>query len=380
MKRLISKLDINKIKKDLKKFKIKKFLDIKNFDRKQTLIAIGIIGLLISSVVYFSKGSQTLDSNVKIAVSTENVKVDSISIKSTFIGKIRTAQSVTLSSEVVGKITYMKPDGASVQKGESILKLDDQEAQAKYMVALGKKSEEELKLNTIKLLHKEGFRTENHVKEQEAKYQTAQGHLMEAKAYLNKHEIKAPFNGVIGLQNQSIGTTINQHTKLITVSNFDNLEIEFVVPEEKARDMGGADRIKTSEIFVTIDGHLLPIEAQFSAYETVIDSETQAISVRARLNRTEDNKSIVPGQLGKVILNLGSKDNVLTVSDSAVEISHGTNFVYKIVKGMAIQIPVKIGIRDGSKIEIISGLSEGDEVVTSGQFRLSDGQSVQVEK
>ncbi len=380
MKRLISKLDINKIKKDLKKFKIKKFLDIKNFDRKQTLIAIGIIGLLISSVVYFSKGSQTLDSNVKIAVSTENVKVDSISIKSTFIGKIRTAQSVTLSSEVVGKITYMKPDGASVQKGESILKLDDQEAQGKYMVALGKKSEEELKLNTIKLLHKEGFRTENHVKEQEAKYQTAQGHLMEAKAYLNKHEIKAPFNGVIGLQNQSIGTTINQHTKLITVSNFDNLEIEFVVPEEKARDMGGADRIKTSEIFVTIDGHLLPIEAQFSAYETVIDSETQAISVRARLNRTEDNKSIVPGQLGKVILNLGSKDNVLTVSDSAVEISHGTNFVYKIVKGMAIQIPVKVGIRDGSKIEIISGLSEGDEVVTSGQFRLSDGQSVQVEK
>ena len=182
------------------------------------------------------------------------------------------------------------------------------------------------------------------------------------------------------MHNQALGATINQHTKLVTITNLDNLQVEFVVPESELRNLGGIDKIKSAKISITLDGHLLPIPAEFAAHETVIDSETNAIAVRAYLKpNKEDTVAISPGQMGKVVLNIGSKNDAIVAPESAVEQMQGNNYVYKIVNGIAIQVGVTTGIKDGTKIEILSGLNEGDLVVTSGQYRLSDGQSVIIE-
>lgn len=379
---LKGKLRLNKLSKAIKdimhfiqsKFKIY-HKNIKAKNKKTIILSMLVIGALITSGVYIIK-HHNKDSfqDAPMVVNIEKAKLDMINIKANFIGKIRTSESVTLTSEVVGKIVNMKKDGTFVKKGELILELDATEAEGKYMVALGKKNEEEMKLHMTEAMFKEGFKTENHVKEQKARYQTALGHLMEAQAYLNKHKIRAPFDGVIGLQNQSLGATINMHTKLVTVTNLNNLQVEFVISGSELRKLGGIEQIKAAEILFTLDGQLLPIYASFSAYETVVDAETNAISVRANLNL--ENQIASPGQLGNVTLNIGNKENVLTVPESAIESTHGGSYVYKVVNGTAIQTAVKVGIKDENKVEILSGLSEGDLIVSSGQRRLYDGQSV----
>lgn len=366
----------------MKKFDIKKFVDFKNLkkiDRKKLAIYILAGTLTIGSIVYFAAGNNKQENQMMVSVTAETAKLEDINVKSNFVGKIRTAESVTLTSEVVGKIIYMKPDGSVVQKNELILELDSTEAEGRYMTALGYKNEEELKLNTVLALYKENYKTKTHLEEQQAKYQTAQGRLLEASANLNKHKIRAPFKGVIGLHTQSLGATVNQHSKLITVTSLENLQVEFVVSESELRNIGGVENIKNATIFVTIEGHLLPIQAKFAAYETVIDAETNAVAVRAYLEKNEDTKTIVPGQLAKVLLNIATKENVVTIPESAVETTQGVTAVYKVINGIAVQMAIKTGIKDGERVEVLSGVEEGDVVITSGQYRLSDGQKVKIE-
>ncbi len=353
---------------------------IKKRDKKTISISALIIIALLAGCIYIIKNSNK-DSffDGQMPVATDVVKRDSINIKRTFTGKIRTSESVVLTSEVVGKIVSMKKDGSLVKKGDIILELDSTEAEGKYMVALGKKNEEELKLRMTETMVAEGYKTQNHLSEQQSRYQTAQGHLMEARANLNKHKIRAPFNGIIGLQNQSIGATVNYNTKLVSITNLENLQVEFLVSESELRNLGGIERIKESKILVTLDGHLLPIPCSFSAYETVIDAETNAIAVRATLN-IEDGKTASPGQIGQVVVNTGSKENVLTVPETAVENAYGVNYVYKVVNGIAVRVAVKVGPKDGQKVEILEGLEEGETIIISGQHRLYDGQSVKTEE
>lgn len=354
----------------------------KKFDRKKKLLTIGIFTVFLGTVSYFVKiNGNNINNQDRMMVSAEVAKIGTINIKAKFAGKIRTAESVTLTSEVVGKIVYMKADGAVVQKGDLILELDSTEAEGRYMVALGRKNEEETKLKVVQNLYKEGYRTETHLKEQQAKFQSAQGQLLEATANLNKHKIRAPFKGIIGLHNQSLGATVNQHSKLITITNFGNLQVEFLVSEAELRALGGIDKIKAATFFVTLDGHVLPIPAEYAAHETVLDLETHAIAVRATLKPAEGDANAVPGQICNVVLNIGTKEDVLTIPGIAIETTHDAHYVYKVVNGIAVQSGIKIGAKDDEgNVEIIAGLQEGDVVITSDHHRLYDGQSVKVEE
>jgi membrane fusion protein (multidrug efflux system) len=306
---------------------------LKNFNNKSNWLLIisgTFLVMLAIGYIYLTRKEKDFFADDATSVQAAKVNLGSINIKADFAGKIRAPESVMLTSEVVGKIIKMRPDGAFVNKGEIILELEETEARGKYMVALGKKNEEEHRLNSTKKMVAEGYKTQNHLNEQLARYQTAQGHLMEASAYLQKHNIKAPFDGIVGLQNQNIGTTINQHTKLVNVTNLNNLQVEFLVSESQLRNLGGIEQLKKAEILLILGSELLPIEATFHAYESVLDAETNAIAVRALLKQG-DNKRAYPGEMAKVIINVGAKDNILTIPQSALQTGHGKTYVFKVM-------------------------------------------------
>lgn len=375
---MISKIK-RKVREALNNIK-KPFAFLKKLNNKSNLpwVIGGVIITIISLAYMYNRKEKDFFQEEIVTVQAAKGKIGSINIKADFPGKIRSAQSVMLTSEVVGKIVKMKPDGSFVKKGEIILELEETEARGKYMVALGKKNEEENKFKTTKKMVEEGYKTQNHLSEQLARYQSAQGHLMEASAYLEKHKIKAPFDGIIGLQNQQIGTTVNLHTKLVNITNLNDLQVEFLIPESELRNLGGIEQLKTAEIMVLLESNLLPIEAKFNAYETVLDAETNTIAVRATL-KEEGKKIARPGQMSKVIINIGAKDNVLTIPKTSLQSAHGKTYVFKIVKNIAVQTLVKPGMSDGNQLEIIEGLNEGDDVIIAGQHKLYDGQSVKIE-
>lgn len=348
--------------------------------KKKVLSIIGLVVVVIGIFAYFKKPAKSFAPPVPVLVPTEVVKLGFVRKKENFIGRVRTSQSVTLSSEVPGRITFMMPDGSSVRTGDILIRLDDSEAIAKLQSAEGSKDKELNKANTIRGLFQEGYRSENHLKEAEAEFKMANGRYLETKANLEKHCIRAPFSGIIGLQRQFIGSVVGQNTPLVSISNLDHMQVEFVISEATWQAMGGADRIKDAEIFVTVEGDSLPNSAVFAAYETVVDSATDGVTVRAWVNNDESGKTLTPGQFANVVVDSGTKENVIVIPEGALQIRQGTALVYKVVNNLAIEVAVRVGIKDGSRAEIVEGLKVGDVIIVAGQYRLSDGQPVEIEK
>ena len=348
---------------------------------QKVLLALGAIGFVIGAFFYFRKPKMNFAAQVPVAVQYYKVKKGEINQKESFVGKVRTCESVALSPEVSGRIVSMKNDGSKVKKGEVIVQLNDKEAYGRLVSANGSKKKEESKLESIRKLYSSGFRSLNHLRESEADFEREKGRSIEADSNFEKHKIKAPFDGVIGLQKQSIGSVVNPNTKLVNVTNLENLQVEFSIPENILSKTGGMSKIKEAQILITIEGDLIPIEGFFSAAETVIDQETNGVLVRVMIpGISQLDKSVSPGQFASVNIDVGKKSGILVVPNSAVQNVQGANFVFKIVDGTAVQMPVKVGIQDESRSEILEGLAQDDFVIASGQYKITDGQPVVEEK
>ena len=335
-----------------------------------------IIALSFGNIIYKKYKNSRIIPKLPLNVSIEKVQITTLNLKSTFTGKVVTKQSVTLMPEVVGKVVYMKDDGSFVQKDETIIEFDKSEAQARYKATMGRCKKEKQELNNLKKLEKQGYASKDHVEKQEQEYNSASGQMEEAKANLEKHTIKASFDGTLGLHTQSIGSTVTVNTKLITLTNLENLQVEFSIPSSTLSEIGGIEKLKSSKILVFIENDLIPVSAKFAAIESVVESETNSLLVRVEIEKGE--KSIAPGQIAKIIVSYGTKENALTISENALVAEHGREYVYKVEEGLSIQTSVKTGIVDFDKIEIIEGVKENDQIINSGQFRLADGQSVNV--
>jgi membrane fusion protein, multidrug efflux system len=348
---------------------------------KNIVLIFGFLGLFSGSFFYFRKPKLNFAVQTPVAVQYYKVRKGEINQKESFVGKVRTFESVALSSEVSGRIVSMKKDGSKVKKGEVIVQLNDKEAYGRLVSAKGSKKKEESKLESIKKLFDSGFRSLNHLRESEADFEREKGRSIEAESNFEKHKITAPFDGVIGLQKQSIGAVVNPNTKLVNVTNLENLQVEFSIPENILYKNGGINKIKEAQILITVEGDLIPIEAYFSASETVIDQETNGVLVRVLIpGLSQLDKTISPGQFANVNIDVGKKEGVLVVPNSAIQNIQGANLVYKIVDGIAVQMPVKVGVQDESKSEILEGLSQDDYVIASGQYKITDGQPVVEEK
>ena len=349
---------------------------MKSNNKNIVLSISGLVFIFGIALVYkkFFKKNEFIKQPLNISV--EKVKTETLNLKQEFTGKVVTKHSVVLTPEITGKIIYMKPDGSFVKKGETIIKLDAQEAQAKCKAHQGQVQKHKKELENLKELEKQGYASKDHVEKQQQELNSAIGQFEEAQAYLEKHTIKASFDGVLGLHTQSMGATVNMHTKLITLTNFEELQIEFSIPSSSLAIIGGIEKLKNSKILVFIENDLIPVSAKFAAIEGVIDAETNSILVRIDIDKGQ--KNIAPGQIAKVVINYGTKENTLTVSENALVIEHGREYVYKVEENLAVQYTIKTGISDFDRIEIIEGVKQDDLIINSGQHRLSDGQSVNI--
>lgn len=344
---------------------------------KKIIAAFSIFLLISGGWLFFGKKKGNFEAPVPVMVPSDSVRVGAVHKKESFVGRIRSSESVVLSSEVQGRIVYLAEDGSFVKKGEVVVALDDKTAQAASRSAEGMRDEAANRLQNTRKLFKDGFQSQNHLKDTEAKFKQAEGKFLEQNSILEKHKIKAPFDGVLGLQMQSLGASVNQNTQLVSISSLNKLQVEFVVSDSVWQEIGGAEKLAKCEMFAMLEGDSLPVLASFGAHEVIVDSSNDGIRVRAWVDAVSRN--IYPGQSADISVDIGKKENVVVVPESALQSSQGAYYVYKVVEGIAVQMPIKIGIKDGSFAEVKEGLKEGDIVVIGGQYRLTDGQPVIIE-
>jgi membrane fusion protein, multidrug efflux system len=296
-------------------------------------------------------------------VVVRGVNVDS---KIFAVGTLLPNEAVDLKPEASGRITQLNiQEGKPVTKGQLLVKLNDADLQAtikKLNAQLNLASESENRLR--RLLDVKGISQDEYdiVANQ---ISGLRADLEFTQAQIAKTEIYAPFNGICGLRNISVGGYANSQTAIATIQQLNPIKVEFSVPEKYANQVRIGDEIN---FFVDngkeINANSIGIKAKVYAAETQIDPITRTLKVRATAQN--NSNELHPGAFVKVDFRLKELNGAFMIpSEAVVPVLKGQQiFVCK--DGKAKVVKVDIGLRTDAKVQIISGLAEGDTVVTLG--------------
>ncbi len=289
------------------------------------------------------------------------------------VGSLRSNESVLLRPEVAGRIAQIGfRDGEAVRRGQLIIALDAGVNEAEVAQA---RAEHELAQSNLKRtedLARKNFVSSSAQEQAASAVQVSAAKLKLAEARLAKMKIVAPFDGVVGIRNVSVGDYVKDGTDLVNIEDVGTLKVDFRLPERSF------SRIRPGQpVEVTADA--LPDERFRGALEAInprIDAAGRSLEVRAKLANLE--RKLRPGMFVRVRVIVGSRADALLVPEEAIVPLGEDFYVFRIENGAAKRIKVKTGVRRDGKVEIVEGLAAGDQVVTAGMRLVRDGQPVRV--
>ena len=288
------------------------------------------------------------------------------------VGTLRSAEAVVVRPEVSGRIaTIAFREGAQVKRGTVLVGLDDSIARAELQQARANLTLAEADLKRSTDLAARGFVSAAARDDAVAKREVARAARALAEARLAKTQLRAPFSGVAGTRNVSIGDYVREGDALFNLEDIASLKVDFRLPEIHF------SRLRRGQA-IDIRSDALPDEsfaARVAAIDPVVDAAGRAVLLRAELQNP--GLRLRPGMFVRVRLQLAEREGVLRVPEQAlVPGTQNTVYVYRVAEGVARRAPVSIGARQNGMAEIIDGLAEGDVIVAAGQQKLRDGARV----
>ncbi len=291
------------------------------------------------------------------------------------VGNLRAIESVIVRPEVAGKLVRINAiEGQAVAAGTVLFTFDDAIARADYNEAMANLRASQrnrpriIELATKQLISRADADSALNV------YEVNVAKVASAKARLDKSVIRAPFDGVIGLRQVSVGEFANAGQALVELVRLNPLQVEFQVSELHV------SRLQTGQS-VTIKTEAFPGEKFLGAITAVAPSiqlSGRSAVVRARLDNNE--KKLVPGQFAQVQVELSKAEPVLMIPEQAVWPSGEQKMVFVVKDGKAELVPITIGAREPGWVTVVSGLTAGQQVITAGQSKLFPGAPVMVAK
>jgi len=340
------------------------------------IVAVAIVGLALPKVRAIFAEKESKDKNPgfipELSVKAFIARPQKLENKILVTGTVLANEEIELRSEISGRIKkiFFK-EGTQVKKGDMLVKIDDSDLQARLLKAqYQKKLAEEKEYRQRLLLEKEA------ISKQEydialTELNTLEAEIQLIKAEIDKTEIRAPFDGVIGLRYVSEGSYISPSVKISTLQNIDTLKVEFAIPEKYMRLVDVGDKINFK-----VQGSDKRYSAVIYAVDPKIDPTTRTLQVRAIFpNR---NHEILPGSFAEIEVILEEIPNAILIpSEAVIPTAEGSKvFVYN--SGKAFERKVETGIRTERFIQIKSGLNPGDTVLTTGLLQVRSGFNVKI--
>lgn len=342
---------------------------------QKVIIALILCGLGLGSVIWLTKKKELPIEMAKEPTPVEAGKSKSGSVlrRITAVGSLKAIQSVILHPQVTGKIAkiYFK-EGEQVKAGDPLIKIEDVLYKAKVKEAEARLALARENYKRASALLEKKFGTPQRRDETLAEVHIHEANLEEAKISLDNTMIKAPFEGVMGLNQLSVGALVSDSAELATIVDLDPINIDFHIPESYLPFVHAGDTVD-----VTIeDFDILPIEAKIIAISPEIDEGTRTVSLRAQM----PNKELAyrPGEFARVLILAGKSEDTVLIPQTAIEREGDEEYVMVVVDGVAVRTTVSTGMRDGDEVEITHGIKDGDLVITAGQFKVRDGEEVTI--
>jgi membrane fusion protein (multidrug efflux system) len=310
----------------------------------------------------------------KVPVQVYVVAATKLSDEVASTGSVLADESVTIQSEISGKITSLNiQEGQPVRKGQLLFTINAADVQAQlqkqeYNIKLYR--DQETRQRT--LLAKEYISRQEYEQSQNALL-TAQADLAALRVTLQKAYVRAPFDGILGLRNTSVGAYVSPGTAITTLSRVKPVKIDFNVPSRFAQSVRVGD-----PVLVTDEASTKKIEAKVYAINPQIDPVSRTLPVRAVY--ANKNMELRPGGFVKVNLELGETAEALQIPTEAVVPVASGYTVFVVRKGKAAVQPVNIGVRSDKVIQITKGLAVGDSVIRTGILQVKAGDRVAVQK
>ena len=289
-------------------------------------------------------------------------------------GTLLPFEETQIRAEVGGRIVELNVnEGANVKKGTLLVKIFDQDLQAQL-----KKLQVQLQINQKTEERNRELLKISAISQQDYDLSTLNVENLRAdiestRIAISKTEIRAPYDGELGLRNISLGSYISPSDIVTTIRQVNKLKLEFSVPEKYAKEIGKGYHVK-----FRVDGGEKDHNAKVIATENSVDQNTRTLKIRAVVD--ENHNELVPGVFAKVNLQLGKDDDALLIPSQAVIPTIRNKQVIRLRKDSAQFVVVETGIRDSAYVQIINGLNEGDTVITTGLMAIRPNTKLKITK
>jgi len=355
--------------------------------KRSTYLGLTVL-LLAALLIGGCDKEQEVMKETEISVNTAQVQERGIAKSARYSGMVRGQNEVYVIPKVPARVTaiYVQP-GDRVAAGQTLIALDGSDFQATVAQAeAGRKAvaiqleNAGLALERVQKLHEAGAASDQQLEQAQSGYDAAQVGLEQANAALAlaslqiEHcSVTSPIGGVVGSINLSLGDMANPASPAAVISETSQLEIEVMVSESE---------ISFIEVGSPVDVYVRAVseeafKGQVASVATVPDPVKRNYAVKISLDNPEGK--IKSGMFAEVAVNTISKDNAVCVPTNAV-VPKGSRTVVYVVDGekRAREREVEIGIENTSYVEIVKGVSVGEEVITKGSTLVADGTLVRV--
>jgi len=302
----------------------------------------------------------------------------------TSVGSLKAVQGVIVTAELTGKVVHIAFEpGKMVQAGDLLVQQDTSSEVAQLRAAEATVALAEINLKRIKKLLGRETVSQSSYDDADAKFKQAVAQSDNIRAIIEKKTIRAPFAGRLGIRLVNLGQILNEGEPIVSLQSLDPIFVNFFLPQQQLAQVqpGLPVRVTTD----ALPGQI--IEGKITAINAEVDAATRNIRIQATVANTEEH--LRPGMFVNVTVVLPVQDKVLAIPATAVLYAPYSDSVFVVEEQrsekssqpgkVASQQFVRLGEQRGDFVSVVSGLKEGETVVSTGVFKLRNGQAVVVD-
>ena len=294
------------------------------------------------------------------------------------VGSLAAVAGIEVTSEVSGQIGAIHfRSGEAVERGALLVVLDDETDQAQLKGLLAERSLAQLKFDRAAKLVREKSVSKSDYDEARASLDNADAQVAAQQALIDKKRIRAPFAGRLGIRRVDVGEYLTPGAAIVPLEQLDPIYVDFTLPEREL------SRIETGQA-IELRVQAYPDEAFAGTIEAIdpgVQIGSRSFRVRARLEN--DEQRLRPGMFADVRVILPQEDPVVTVPDTAISYAPYGDSVFIIVdKDGALTVErrqIETGRTRDGRVAVLSGLKQGDRIVSAGHNKLRNGQTVAID-
>jgi membrane fusion protein, multidrug efflux system len=341
----------------------------------------GVKVLQIRKMIAFGKSYAPPPETISSAIAHEENWQKTLSA----IGSVAAAQGVIVSPEIAGTVGEIDfESGATVKKGDLLLKMDTASEDAQLRAAQSQVALAKLNADRSKTLRADNTVSQSELDTADATLQQAQANADQISAVIGKKNIRAPFDGRLGIRMVNLGEQLQPGKGIVSLQALTPVFVDFSLPQQELSQLATGLKVRaTSDSYPSnaFDGELAAINPD-------LDATTRSVKIRARFENGE--QLLRPGMFARVEIILPEEKPVLAIPATAVLSAPFGDSVFVIITAAQAGITnmaatnlvvqqkfIRTGVAHGDFISVESGLTNGDKVATAGIFKLRNGVGVQ---